>query len=42
MGGFGSYYTGEKKKKKKGEQYKNISFSPTFVPPQILGKGKKE
>lgn len=42
MGGFGSYYKGEKKKKKKGEQLKSTSFVPTFVPPQILGKGKKE
>lgn len=41
MGGFGSYFKGEKKKKKK-DGGASISIAPVFTPPQIIGKGKKE
>lgn len=38
----GSFFKGEKKKKKKGEQGKNLSFAPVFVPPAVIKKGKQE
>lgn len=40
--GNGSFFKGEKKKKKKGQDGGNISFAPVFVPPQVIGKEKKE
>lgn len=40
MAGFGSYFKGEKKKKKKGAQGGSISLAPTFTPPTVLKKGK--
>lgn len=40
MAGFGSFYKGEKKKKKKGEGSKMISVAPVFTPPKIIPKGK--
>lgn len=42
MGSYGGYYKGEKKKRRKDERLRNISVAPTFVLPQIIGKGKKE
>lgn len=41
MSGFGDFYKGDKKKKKKGEQPGRISSAPVFTPPQVIGKGKK-
>lgn len=41
MAGFGSYFKGEKKKKKKGEQPVKFSSAPVFTPPQIVGKKKQ-
>jgi hypothetical protein len=40
MAGFGSFFKGEKKKKKKGTQNTNISHAPVFVPPTVIGKKK--
>lgn len=41
--GFGDFYKGDKKKKrKKSEQQKNINFTPVFIPPKIIPKGKKD
>ncbi len=39
--GYGSFFKGEKKKKKKGSS--NVSFTPapTFVPPTVIKKGKE-
>lgn len=34
------FFKGEKKKKKKSEQNKSLSFAPVFTPPQVLKKGK--
>lgn len=42
MGGFGSYFKGEKKKKKKNGGGAGVSIAPVFTPPQIIGKSKKE
>lgn len=42
MAGYGSFYKGEKKKKRKDEKGKQISFAPVFIPPKIAPKGKKE
>lgn len=42
MGQFGGFYKGEKKKKKKAEQGSGVDFAPVFIPPKIIGKGKKE
>lgn len=42
MGSFGGYFKGEKKKKKKGGESSSISYAPTFVPPEVTGKGKKQ
>lgn len=42
MGNFGGYFKGEKKKKKKGEDVKQVSFAPVFTLPKIVGKEKKE
>lgn len=41
MGQFGGFYKGEKKKKKKGGEIPGSAFSPVFIPPKIIGKGKK-
>jgi hypothetical protein len=41
MGSFGSFYKGEKKKKKKGESA-NFGFAPVFTPPDVIAKAKKE
>jgi len=41
MGSFGSFYKGEKKKKKRGEGSKFISAAPVFTPPIIIKKGKE-
>ncbi len=38
--GFGSFYTGENKKKKKGGSSKPISVAPVFTPPAVVPKGK--
>ncbi len=40
--GFGSFYKGEKKKKKKGEGSARSSFAPVFTQPQVIGKGKNK
>ena len=43
MGNFGGFYKGEKKKKKRGQEGgSSITSAPVFVPPKIVGKGKKE
>lgn len=42
MGSFGSFYKGEKRKKKKGGNTGSIGFAPVFTPPEIISKGKKE
>lgn len=42
MGSFGGFYKGEKKKKKKGPEHGSGVFAPAFVPPQVIGKGKKD
>ncbi len=42
MGSFGGYFKGEKKKKKKGAESSSGSYAPAFVPPQVIGKGKKD
>ncbi len=34
------FFKGEKKKKKKNEQNKSLSFAPVFTPPSIIKKGK--
>lgn len=38
----GSFFKGEKKKKKKGEQGKSFSHAPVFVPPSVIKKGKEK
>lgn len=40
MGKFGGFFTGEKKKKKKGAD-RPISSAPVFTPPEVISKGKK-
>lgn len=40
--GFGNFYSGDKKKKKKGEANKHISVGPVFTPPQVAPKGKNK
>lgn len=42
MGSFGSFYKGEKKKKKKVGNGSGIGFAPVFTPPEIINKGKRE
>lgn len=42
MAGFGGYFQGEKKKKKKSEQSKPISIAPVFTPPSVEAKGKSK
>ena len=42
MAGFGSFFKGEKKKKKKGADNRPIGIAPVFMPPKIIPKGKKE
>lgn len=42
MGAYGSFYKGEKKKKKKNDTNKPLSFAPTFTPPTVIRKGKSE
>jgi len=37
----GSFFKGEKKKKKKSQANKPISFAPTFTPPTVIKKDKK-
>lgn len=38
--GFGDFYSGDKKKKKKGQGSKPISAAPVFIPPKVVPKGK--
>ncbi len=38
--GFGSFYKGEKKKKKQAAFGSTGSFAPVFTPPQVISKGK--
>jgi hypothetical protein len=38
--GRGSFFTGEKKKKKKGDGAKALSQAPVFTMPSIIKKGK--
>lgn len=40
--GFGDFYKGEKKKKKRGEGGKSITIKPIFTPPSVLPKGKNK
>jgi len=41
--GSSGFFKGEKKKRKKGQEGSSSSgLAPAFVPPQIIGKGKKE
>lgn len=40
--GFGDFYRGDKKKKRKGEDQSRPSYAPVFVPPKVIIKGKKE
>lgn len=40
MPGFGSFYKGEKKKKKKSGDNKPVGIAPVFTPPTIHKKGK--
>lgn len=42
MGSFGSFYKGEKKKKKKNPSEISIGFAPVFTPPEVIGKKKQE
>lgn len=42
MGSFGSFYKGEKKKKKKSASDNFSSFAPVFTPPEVISKEKKE
>lgn len=41
MGSFGGFFKGEKKKKKRDPEGQRVSVAPAFVPPTIVGKGKK-
>lgn len=42
MGGFGGFYKGEKKKRKKDETPKNVTFNaPSFSLPKIVPKKRK-
>lgn len=41
MGAFGGFYKGEKKKKRKGDHSQGVAVAPIFIPPKIIGKGKK-
>lgn len=36
------FYTGEKKKKKKGEGSKQFFTGPVFTPPKVIPKGKNK
>lgn len=38
--GFGDFYSGDKKKKKKKDVKQTFSASPVFVPPSVAIKGK--
>lgn len=40
--GFGDFYKGDKKKKKKGSANALISAGPVFVPPSVAPKGKNK
>lgn len=43
MGGFGSFYKGEKKKPKKGKDSKQVfSSAPTYDMPEVISKNKKD
>lgn len=37
----GSFFKGEKKKKRKGADSKPFFFAPVFKPPEIVKKGKQ-
>jgi len=39
---FGSFFKGEKKKKKKGASGQLISSAPVFTPPTVATKGKSK
>lgn len=39
---FGGFYKGEKKKKKRGESARTLTFAPVFTPPQVVKKGKEK
>lgn len=41
MGSFGSFYKGEKKKKKKGAAGEFTGFAPVFTPPEVISKKKE-
>jgi hypothetical protein len=38
--GFGDFYKGDKKKKKKTDAKQSFSASPVFVAPTVTAKGK--
>lgn len=41
--GYGSFFKGEQKKKRKGQDKSSGGgFAPVFVPPKVVGKDKKE
>lgn len=40
MGSFGSFYKGEKKKKKQAGQKSSLGIAPIFIPPKVFSKGK--
>ncbi len=42
MAGYGGFFKGEKKKKKKGNINQSFSVSPTFVPPKVIPKRKEK
>lgn len=42
MAGFGGFFKGEKKKKKKGQGGAIFSHAPVFVPPSVITKGKEK
>lgn len=37
-----NFYSGDKKKKKKGQGAKSISIAPVFTPPKVMPKGKEK
>lgn len=41
MGGHGSFFKGEKKKKKQGQEKSGGVYAPVFTPPTVIEKGKK-
>lgn len=43
MGGFGSFYKGEKKKPKKGKDNSQVfSNAPTYEMPEVISKKKEK